>query len=138
MEKIRFIPEEKGRLVTAFLERFFERYVSYDFTAELEESLDDISGGRAQWQKVLDAFWRDFKPKTAEVMDQKPSEVPQALDQFLAPLLFPDRGAGSDPRACPASGDGRLSFRGGRFGALIACSTSLECNFTRQFAQAGG
>src|SRR3546814_5168125 len=89
--KNRFIPEEKGRLVTAFLERFFERYVSYDFTAELEESLDDISGGRAQWQKVLDAFWRDFKPKTAEVMEQKPSEVTQALDEFLAPMLFPDR-----------------------------------------------
>src|SRR3546814_1401720 len=87
MEKNRFIPEEKGWLVTAFLERFFERYVSYDFTAELEESLDDISGGRAQWQKVLDAFWRDFKPKTAEVMEQKPSEVTQALDEFLAPML---------------------------------------------------
>src|SRR3546814_12661518 len=96
MEKNRFIPEEKGRLVTAFLERFFGRYVSYDFTAELEESLDDISGGRAQWQKVLDAFWRDFKPKTAEVMEQKPSEVTKALDEFLAPMLFPDRGCGRD------------------------------------------
>src|SRR3546814_382038 len=138
MEKNRFIPEEKGRLVTAFLERFFERYVSYDFTAELEESLDDISGGRAQWQKVLDAFWRDFKPKTAEVMEQKPSEVTQALDEFLAPMLFPDRGDGSDPRACPACGDGRLSLRGGRFGAFIACSNYPECKFTRKFAQDGG
>ena len=138
MEKNRFIPEEKGRLVTAFLERFFERYVSYDFTAGLEESLDDISGGRAQWQKVLDAFWRDFKPKTAEVMEQKPSEVTQALDEFLAPMLFPDRGDGSDPRACPACGDGRLSLRGGRFGAFIACSNYPECKFTRKFAQDGG
>src|SRR3546814_12695581 len=132
MEKNRFIPEEKGWLVTAFLERFFERYVSYDFTAELEESLDDISGGRAQWQKVLDAFWRDFKPKTAEVMEQKPSEVTQALDEFLAPMLFPDRGDGSDPRACPACGDGRLSLRGGRFGAFRSEQRRVgnECSST--------
>lgn len=72
VEKNRFFAEESGRLVTAFLERFFDRYVSYDFTAGLEDELDEISGGRAQWQAVLDAFWRDFKPKTAEVMEQKP------------------------------------------------------------------
>src|SRR6185503_5665164 len=89
LEKNRFIPEESGRIVTAFLERFFERYVSYDFTAELEEELDDISGGRAQWQAVLEAFWRDFKPKTAEVLEQKPSEVTAAIDEFLEPFLFP-------------------------------------------------
>lgn len=138
LEKNRFIPEEKGRLVTAFLERFFERYVSYDFTAGLEESLDDISGGRAEWQKVLEAFWHDFKPKTLEVMERKPSEVTQALDEFLAPLLFPDKGDGSDPRACPACGNGRLSMRGGRFGAFIACSNYPECKFTRKFAQDNG
>ena len=138
LEKNRFIPEEKGRLVTAFLERFFERYVSYDFTAGLEESLDDISGGRAEWQKVLEAFWRDFKPKTLEVMERKPSEVTQALDEFLAPLLFPDKGDGNDPRACPACGNGRLSLRGGRFGAFIACSNYPECKFTRKFAQENG
>src|SRR5207244_5884924 len=78
VEKARFVPEESGRLVTAFLERFFERYVSYDYTAELEEELDDVSGGRLDWQKLLDAFWRDFKPKTGEVMDQKPSEITAA------------------------------------------------------------
>ena len=89
VEKERFIPEESGRLVTAFLERFFERYVSYDYTAELEEELDDVSGGRANWQKVLEAFWRDFKPKAGEVMEQKPSEVTAALDEFLAPWLYP-------------------------------------------------
>src|SRR3546814_3199227 len=77
---------------------FFERYVSYDFTAGLEDSLDDVSGGRAEWQKVLEDFWRDFKPKTVEVMEQKPSEVTQAIDEFLAPTLFPDKGDGSDPR----------------------------------------
>ena len=76
LEKNRFLPEESGRLLTAFLERFFERYVSYDFTAHLEDELDDISGGRAQWQAVLEAFWRDFKPKTAEIMEQKTISSP--------------------------------------------------------------
>ena len=84
VEKARFIPEESGRLVTAFLERFFERYVSYDYTAELEEELDDVSGGRLNWQKLLDEFWRDFRPKAGEVMEQKPSEVTAALDEFLS------------------------------------------------------
>ena len=101
LEKNRFIPEESGRLLTAFLERFFERYVSYDFTAHLEDELDDISGGRAEWQEVLEAFWRDFKPKTAEVMEQKPSEITAALDDFLAPWLFPDKGDGTDAAAVP-------------------------------------
>src|SRR3546814_13519574 len=80
-----------GRLLTAFLERFFERYVGYDFTAGLEEELDDVSGGRAQWQAVLERFWRDFKPRTGEVMEQKPSEITAALDEFLGPYLFPDK-----------------------------------------------
>ena len=138
VEKNRFFAEESGRLVTAFLERFFDRYVSYDFTAGLEEELDDISGGRAQWQQVLEAFWRDFKPKTAEVMERKPSDITADLDEFLAPLLFPDTGDGSDPRRCPMCGDGRLALRGGRFGAFIACSNYPDCKFTRKFGQPGG
>jgi DNA topoisomerase-1 len=138
VEKNRFIPQESGRLLTSFLERFFERYVSYDFTAGLEESLDDVSGGRADWQAVLDAFWRDFKPKTAEVMERKPSEVTAALDEFLGPYLFPEKEDGTDPRLCPACNRGRLALRGGRFGAFVACSNYPECKFTRRFAQAGG
>ncbi|MGE4430095.1 MAG: type I DNA topoisomerase [Sphingobium sp.] len=138
VEKNRFFAEESGKLVTAFLERFFERYVSYDFTAGLEEELDDISGGRAQWQAVLEAFWRDFKPKTAEIMEQKPSDITAALDKFLEPMLFPDKGDGVDPRACPLCADGKLSLRGGRFGAFIACSNYPECKFTRKFGQPGG
>ena len=138
VEKNRFIPNESGRLVTAFLERFFERYVSFDFTAGLEDQLDDISGGRAQWQAVLDAFWRDFKPKTVEVMDQKPSEVTAELDIFLSPYLFPPKDDGSDPRQCPSCTAGKLALRGGRFGAFVACSNYPECKFTRRFAQAGG
>jgi len=136
VEKNRFFAEESGRLVTAFLERFFEKYVSFDFTAGLEDELDEISGGRAQWQKVLEAFWRDFKPRTAEVMEFKPSEVTQQLDQFLAPYLFPDKADGGDPRLCPNCGLGQLSLRGGRFGAFIACSNYPECKYTRRFAQA--
>jgi DNA topoisomerase-1 len=135
LEKQRFIPEESGRLVTAFLERFFERYVSFDYTAELEEELDDVSGGRLGWQKMLEDFWRDFKPKAGEVMDQKPSEVTAALDEFLAPYLFPDKGDGSDPRLCPLCGTGKLGLRGGKFGAFVACSNYPDCKYTRRFGQ---
>jgi DNA topoisomerase-1 len=137
VDKGRFIPEESGRLVTAFLERFFERYVSYDYTAELEEELDDVSGGRLDWQKLLDAFWHDFKPKAGEVMDQKPSEITQALDEFLAPWLYPPRADGSDPRVCPQCGNGRLSLRGGKFGAFVACSNYPDCKYTQKFGQGG-
>lgn len=138
VEKNRFFPEESGRLVTSFLQRFFERYVSYDFTAGLEEELDDISGGRAQWQEILQAFWQDFKPKTDEVMEQKPSDITAELDKFLEPLLFPEKEDGSDPRLCPRCNEGRLALRGGRFGAFIACSNYPECKYTRQFGQRGG
>jgi DNA topoisomerase-1 len=138
VEKARFIPEESGRLVTAFLERFFDRYVNYDYTAELEEELDDVSGGRLDWQKLLDSFWRDFKPKAGEVMDQKPSEITEALDEFLAPWLYPPRADGSDPRICPQCGNGRLSLRGGKFGAFVACSNYPECRYTQKFGQTGG
>jgi DNA topoisomerase-1 len=137
VDKGRFVPEESGRLVTAFLERFFERYVSYDYTAELEEELDDVSGGRLDWQKLLDDFWRDFKPKAGEVMDQKPSEITQAIDEFLAPWLYPPRADGSDPRVCPQCGNGRLSLRGGRFGAFVACSNYPDCKYTQKFGQGG-
>jgi DNA topoisomerase-1 len=137
VEKARFVPEESGRLVTAFLERFFEKYVNYDYTAELEEELDDVSGGRLEWHKLLEDFWRDFRPKAGEVMEQKPSEITAALDEFLAPWLFPDKGDGSDPRLCPQCGNGRLSLRGGKFGAFIACSNYPECKYTQRFGQAG-
>lgn len=137
VEKARFIPEESGRLVTAFLERFFERYVSYDYTAELEEELDDVAGGRLDWQKLLDDFWRDFQPKAGEVMDQKPSEITEALDEFLAPWLYPPRADGSDPRVCPQCGTGRLSLRGGKFGAFVACSNYPDCKYTQKFGQGG-
>ncbi|SLJ90440.1 type I DNA topoisomerase [Novosphingobium mathurense] len=137
-EKNRFFAEESGRLLTAFLERFFERYVAYDFTAGMEEELDDVSGGRHAWKELLEAFWRDFKPKSDEVMERKPSEVTEVLDEFLSDYLFPPKDDGSDPRACPKCADGRLALRGGRYGAFVACSNYPECKFTRKFAQPGG
>ncbi|MDB5678233.1 type I DNA topoisomerase [Sphingomonas bacterium] len=137
VEKNRFFAEESGRLVTAFLERFFEKYVSFDYTAGLEDELDEISGGRAQWQAVLEAFWKDFKPRTSEVMEFKPSEVTAQLDTFLAPYLFPEKADGGDARLCPNCGKGQLALRGGKFGAFIACSNYPECKYTRRFAQGG-
>jgi len=142
-EKNRFFAEESGRLLTSFLERFFDRYVAYDFTAGMEDELDDVSGGRHEWKALLEAFWRDFKPKSDEVMEKKPSEVTEALDEFLSDYLFPPKADGSDPRACPkclAEGreGGKLALRGGRYGAFVACSNYPECKYTRKFAQPGG
>ena len=142
MEKNRFFAEDSGRLLTAFLERFFPRYVAYDFTAGMEDELDEVSGGRAEWKALLEAFWRDFKPKSDEVMERKPSEVTEVLDEFLSDYLFPPKADGSDPRQCPkcvAEGreGGRLSLRGGRYGAFIACDNYPECTFRRKFGQPG-
>ncbi|AXB76995.1 type I DNA topoisomerase [Novosphingobium sp. P6W] len=137
-EKNRFFAEESGRLLTSFLERFFDRYVAYDFTAGMEDQLDNVSGGREEWKVLLANFWRDFKPKSDEVMEKKPSEVTEALDEFLSDYLFPPKEDGTDPRICPKCEAGRLSLRGGRYGAFIACSNYPECKFTRKFAQPGG
>ena len=93
--------------------------------------------GALDWQKLLDDFWRDFKPKAGEVMEQKPSEITAALDEFLAPWLYPPREDGSDPRVCPQCGNGRLSLRGGKFGAFVACSNYPDCKYTQKFGQGG-
>src|SRR5688500_12201739 len=137
MEKNRFFAEDSGHLLTAFLERFFERYVAFEFTAGMEDELDEVSGGRAEWKAVLEAFWRDFKPKSDEVMERKPSEVTLALDEFLDDHLFPAKADGTDPRLCPKCGEGRLALKGGRNGAFIGCSNYPECTFTRRFGQPG-
>ncbi|QYJ06509.1 type I DNA topoisomerase [Qipengyuania flava] len=143
MEKSRFHAEESGRLLTAFLERFFPQYVAFDYTAGLEDELDVVSDGKENWKKLLEAFWRDFKPKTEEVMDKKPSEVTEVLDDFLADYLFPERADGKNPRHCPlceteGREGGRLALRGGRYGAFVACANYPECKYTRQFAKPGG
>ncbi len=143
MEKNRFFTEESGRLLTAFLERFFPTYVAYDFTAGMEDELDVVSDGGEDYKALLARFWRDFKPKADEVMEKLPSEVTEALDEYLSDFLFPPREDGTDPRACPlcaAEGreGGRLALRGGRFGAFVACANYPECKYTRRFAQPGG
>ena len=138
MEKNRFFAEEKGRLVTAFLERFFEKYVGYDFTAELETELDEVSAGDLDYLTVLGRFWAEFQAKTKEILELRPSDVTVALDEFLSPFLFPPTADGSDPRLCPTCGNGRLSLKTGKFGAFVACSNYPECRYTRQFAAEGG
>ena len=110
-EKNRLHPEDKGRLVTAFLETYFNRYVSYDFTAKLEEELDDISGGRVEWKDVLGRFWTDFSAAIAGTADLRIGEVLEKINEVLAPHLFPDPGDGSDPRLCTSCGTGRLALK---------------------------
>jgi DNA topoisomerase-1 len=137
IEKKRLIPEDKGRLVIAFLESFFKRYVEYDFTADLEEKLDLISDHKLEWKDVLRDFWRDFTAAVGEIKDLRVGEVLEALNELLGPHIFPDRGDGSDPRTCPSCGSGRLSLKTGKFGAFIGCSNYPECRYTRQFSQGG-
>ena len=138
LDKKRFIPEDRGRLVTAFLQRFFHRYVEYDFTANLENQLDDISGGRAEWKDVLREFWRDFLPAVTDTKDLKFSQVLDALDEALGPHFFPELPGGADPRVCPVCGNGRLSLKLGKFGAFIGCSNYPECRHTRPLVVEGG
>jgi DNA topoisomerase-1 len=138
MEKNRFVPEDKGRLVTAFLEQFFNRYVEYDFTAELEEKLDLVSAGELDWKVLLRDFWRDFQGAVAEIGELRVAEVLDKLNEALAPLIFPPKPDGSDPRACPSCATGQLSLKTGRYGAFVGCSNYPECRFTRPIAQADG
>ncbi|HKJ73355.1 MAG TPA: type I DNA topoisomerase [Alphaproteobacteria bacterium] len=132
MEKNRFHAEDKGRLVTAFLESFFSRYVAYDFTAELEEQLDEVSAGKVGWTDLLRRFWEDFKKATDETKDLRITEVLEALNELLGPHIFPPVSDDADPRICPTCGEGRLSLKLGRYGAFVGCSNYPECRYTRQ------
>ncbi len=132
IDKRRLVPEAKGRLVIAFLESFFERYVEYDFTAALEEKLDQISDGKLAWKDVLREFWRDFSTAVADIKELRVTEVLDALNEELAPLVFPAREDGGEPRACPRCGNGQLSLKLGRYGAFVGCSNYPECGYTRQ------
>ncbi|OJU09538.1 MAG: DNA topoisomerase I, partial [Caulobacterales bacterium 68-7] len=138
MEKQRFLPEDKGRLVTAFLEQFFGRYVQYDFTAGLEEKLDEVSAGQLDWKTLLRDFWKDFHAAIGEIGELRVTNVLEALNEALGPSIFPDKGDGSDPRLCPTCGTGRLSLKTGKFGAFIGCSNYPECRYTRPIAQPEG
>ncbi|MEX1108011.1 MAG: type I DNA topoisomerase [Dongiaceae bacterium] len=135
IDKKRFIPEDRGRLVVAFLTEFFQRYVEYGFTADLESQLDDISGGRINWKQVLRDFWEAFHTAVEGTRELTITQVIDALDQALGSHFFPEKvGDGPDPRVCPGCGKGRLSLKLGKFGAFIGCSQYPECRFTRPLA----
>ncbi len=138
LDRNRFIPEDKGRLVTAFLTSFFKRYVEYSFTADLEEKLDEVSAGALDWKQLLRDFWRDFSAAVGETKNLKITDVINELDELLGPHIFPETEAGVDPRKCPLCGDGRLNLKLGRFGAFVGCSNYPNCKFTRQIGQKNG
>jgi DNA topoisomerase-1 len=132
IDKKRLIPEDKGRVVVAFLESFFTRYVEYDFTASLEEKLDEISAGKIEWRAVLAEFWEQFVGSVNEIKEVRNRVVLDALNDLLEPHIFPERTDGVHRRKCPQCETGQLSLKTGRFGAFVGCSNYPECNFTRQ------
>ncbi|WP_042775733.1 type I DNA topoisomerase, partial [Sinorhizobium fredii] len=134
IDKRKLMPQAKGRLVTAFLESFFTRYVEYDFTASLEEKLDQISAGELNWKDVLREFWKDFFSQIEDTKELRVTNVLDALNEELAPLVFPKREDGGDPRTCQVCGTGKLSLKLGKYGAFVGCSNYPECNFTRQLS----
>jgi DNA topoisomerase-1 len=138
MENKRFVPEDRGRLVTAFLTSFFERYVDTGFTAGLEEKLDDVSDGRLDWRSLMHAFWDEFSKAIEQTRELKITDVVNALDLELGEHFFPAKADGSDPRLCPACTKGRLGLKLGRYGSFIGCSNYPECQFTRRLAMEGG
>ena len=137
LDKKRLIPESKGRLVTGFLSNFFDRYVQYDFTADLEEKLDKISADELRWKDVLAEFWRDFSSHVDGTKDLRVSQVLDTLNDVLAAYAFPPREDGKDPRACPACDTGQLSLKTSRYGAFVGCSNYPECGYTRQLSADG-
>jgi DNA topoisomerase-1 len=132
MDRGRFVPEDKGRIVTAFLTSFFRRYVEYDFTADLEEQLDEVSAGTLPWKQLLRDFWKSFHTATEETKGLKFAEVIDVLNEILGPHIFPERADGGDPRQCPSCGKGTISLKLGKFGAFIGCSNYPDCRYTRQ------
>ena len=138
MDRQRFIPEDKGRLVTVFLNSFFHRYVAYDFTADLEQKLDEISDGKLDWKQLLRDFWAEFSAAVGETKDLRITHVIDELESVLAPHIFPQGEDGVDPRKCPSCEGGRLNLKLGRFGAFIGCSNYPECKFTKQLGAKPG
>ena len=137
IEKKRLVPEDKGRIVVGFLENFFMKYVEYDFTADLEEKLDLISNNEMKWKDVLRDFWRDFIAAIEDIKDLRVGDVMEALNEMLAPHIFPAKDDGSDPRTCPTCGKGRLSLKPSKFGPFIGCGNYPDCNFTRRLTEQG-
>ncbi|HVK81025.1 MAG TPA: type I DNA topoisomerase [Verrucomicrobiae bacterium] len=137
MDKNRFIPDDRGRIVIAFLENFFGKYVEYDFTADLEEKLDEVSAGELNWKALMRDFWKDFSGAIADTGDLRITQVLDTLNDVMGPHIFPAKEDGSDPRTCPLCGVGQLSLRLGKFGAFVGCSNyngEPPCKYTRQLA----
>lgn len=131
VEKLRFIPEDRGRIVTVFLENYFKKYVEYDFTAQLEEFLDDVSAGQMDWKKLLTGFWAKFIKNVDSVKPLQVKDVIAKIDEVLSYHLFPPKADGSDPRLCPECKKGLLSVKLGKFGAFLGCSNYPECKYTK-------
>ncbi|PPD42029.1 MAG: DNA topoisomerase I, partial [Methylocystis sp.] len=138
LDKKRLVPEDKGRLVVAFLESFFSRYVEFDFTADLEEKLDLVSNNEIDWKQVLRDFWKDFSAAVNETKELRTTQVLDSLNDLLGPHIFPAKEDGSDPRLCPSCNSGQLSLKVGKFGAFIGCSNYPECRFTRTLSPPTG
>ncbi len=138
LEKKRLSAEDKGRVVVAFLEKFFARYVEFDFTADLEEKLDRISNNEIAWKQVLADFWRDFIGAVDDIKDVRVSEVLDVLDEMLGEHIYEPRADGGDPRQCPSCGTGKLNLKAGKFGAFVGCSNYPECRYTRPLASSSG
>ena len=138
MDRQRFIPEDKGRLVTIFLNSFFKRYVAYDFTADLEEKLDEVSDGKLDWKQLLRDFWTEFSAAVGETKSLRITHVIDELEKVLEPHIFPHGADGADPRKCPSCEGGRLNLKLGKFGAFIGCTNYPECRFTKQLGASEG
>ena len=137
LDKKRFVPEDRGRIVTTFLNHFFERYVEYNFTASLEEQLDKVSEGKLNWKGLLRDFWKDFSAAIDGTKELKIRDVIDALDENLGPHFFPDKGDGVNPRTCKSCNTGRLGLRLGKNGAFIGCSNYPECKYTAPLVAGG-
>jgi DNA topoisomerase-1 len=131
MDKNRFVPDDRGRIVTAFLENFFRKYVEYDFTADLEEKLDEVSAGDLDWKALMRDFWKDFSGAVEDIGELRITEVLDTLNEVLGPHIFPPREDGGDPRRCQVCGTGTLSLRLGKYGAFVGCSNYPDCKYTR-------
>ena len=138
MDRQRFLPEDKGRLVTTFLNSFFKRYVAYDFTADLEEKLDAVSDGKLDWKQLLRDFWTEFSATVGETKNLRITHVIDELEKVLEPHIFPPGAEGVDPRKCPSCEGGRLNLKLGKFGAFIGCTNYPECRFTKQLGASEG
>lgn len=131
LEKKRFQPQDRGRIVTTFLIKFFPKLMDYSFTASLEDELDAISAGEAEWRDTLNDFWRDFSKVVEETKGLTITQVIDYLNEELGPHFFPAREDGKDARICPACEEGRLSLKLGKYGAFVGCSNYPECKYTR-------